>query len=91
MNKENNICKTCNWEEISNFTSLGEYNRFVKWIFDKKRLGILEEIPISNNYKWSKVGKVWFQCKECKKKWMLSMPDGPLRGSFLIVKDEWLN
>jgi hypothetical protein len=68
-------------EEIHGFSSLIEFNDFVKYINNLIDGGLVEEIAVNPNYGAGLIyGGRWFRCKECKEIWRLINPDPPFRG-----------
>ena len=75
----NSICQ--NWDEIHGFKSLGEYERFVKYIESQKNRNMAKEIIVDLNYHKGLIyGGRWFQCSKCKAVWRLVEPDFPFKG-----------
>jgi len=72
---------SCQWEEIHGFTSLIEFNNFVKYIQNQIKEGLVEEIEVDLNYGAGLIyGGRWFRCKGCNDIWRLINPDPPFRG-----------
>jgi hypothetical protein len=69
------------WEEIHGFTSLGEYDRFVKYIHDQVASGHAEEVEVDDDYGRGEIyGGRWFKDIETGEVWRLVPPDPPFRG-----------
>jgi len=69
------------WEEIDEFTSLGEYDRFVKYIQGQVASGHAEEVEVDENYGRGEIycGR-WFKDVGTGEVWRLVPPDFPFRG-----------
>lgn len=78
---------TCKWEEIDDFRSLSEFNRFVGWIEERVYAGDATEVPVENRYAGEMISERWFVCADCQSKWRLVYPDpGYFSGLFCLVK-----
>ncbi|MDX5349068.1 MAG: hypothetical protein LPK19_17700 [Hymenobacteraceae bacterium] len=79
-----NFCK--DWEEIHEFTSLEEFERFISFLNSLLKESKIIEIPAESYYitsnEWNK--ERWFICG--KTKWRLVPPDFPFKGLFIKVK-----
>ncbi len=78
----NCICKVL--EEISEFQSLYEFDRFQKYIGDSEKRGDLKEVAVQQYY--AGFNEQWFICTGCKNIWRLVHPDFPFEGLWEIVK-----
>ena len=71
----------CVWEEIHGFQSLGEYQKFVRYIEDQVRVGYAKEIvPLPDYHKGLVFGGRWFEDVDSGQRWRLVPPDFPFRG-----------
>lgn len=78
----NQLNPTSHWEEID-FTSVGEYDRFCKYLERQIAEGIAEEIPEDPNYGLGEVyGGRWYRDLDSGEIWRLFEPDGPWGGTF---------
>jgi hypothetical protein len=77
------------WEEIHGFQTLGEYERFVRYLEDQVRAGYAEELPADPSYgKGLLYGGRWFRDGESAQVWRLVGPDPPFRGLWEPVKQQ---
>lgn len=75
------------WEEIHGFISLGEYEKFVKYICDQAVLGYAEEVKVDNNYGQGEIyGGRWFRNIDTGEIWRLVSPDPPFHGLWEKVR-----
>lgn len=75
------------WEEIHGFNSLGEYNRFVKYIESQVSEKIAAEIEPDPNYGKGEIyGGRWFRDLETDEIWRLIPPDIPFKGLWELVE-----
>jgi len=73
--------KKCVWEEIRGFSSVSEYECFVKYISNQTTNGFVVEIEADPRYgKGELYGGRWFKDKESNEVWRLIAPDFPFRG-----------
>jgi hypothetical protein len=78
--------KDDDWEEIRGFASLGEYQRFVRYIEGLVASGLASEIPAEPAYGVNEVyGGRWFVDKSTGKIWRLVKPDFPFRGVWEVI------
>lgn len=76
------------WEEIHGFISLGEYNRFVKYIEEQINTKIAVEIVPDSNYGKGEIyGGRWFKNFETGEIWRLVPPDIPFKGLWELVEE----
>ena len=80
--KINCICNTL--EKIDGFHSIGEFERFQRYIDGLLKDGDLFEVPVHTKY----AGFIerWYKCSGCQQTWRLVYPDFPFKGIFDIVK-----
>lgn len=77
-------------EEINEFFSISEFERFQKYIEGLINDGKLIEIPVQKRY--AGFPEHWYKCKSCSQIWRLVYPDFPFKGLWNIVsKKEWRN
>jgi hypothetical protein len=75
------------WDEIHGFKMLSEFERFVEWIDDRQKCGIVVEIPARDYYSGvSTFKQKWFRHVESGEVWRLVWPDDPFHGVFERVK-----
>lgn len=75
------------WEEIDEFTSPGEYARFVQYLERQVAAGQAKEVPVDPEYGSGEIyGGRWFQDVETSSVWRLIPPDPPSRGLWEPVK-----
>ncbi|WP_165463087.1 hypothetical protein [Atlantibacter sp.] len=67
-------------EEIDDFQSMNEFNRFEKWIENEVTLGSAVEISVLNYYAGINFKERWFKFIEAGSTWRLVYPDGPFHG-----------
>ena len=76
----------CNWDQIDEFGSLAEYQRFNNWINGEVTSGLATVVPVTKPYSGSSLwDEHWFKCLSDKQVWRLVAPDGPFRGIFKPV------
>jgi hypothetical protein len=69
------------WEEIREFESPGEYNRFLQYIESQVRPGVAKELPADPSYQRGMLyGGRWFQDSESLAVWRLISPNPPFYG-----------
>jgi hypothetical protein len=68
----------CPWEKIEKFVSLGELQRFFRWVEDQITEGKAEEVPVLTEYQVIQ-GERWFKHIGSGAIWRLIPADGPLR------------
>lgn len=71
-------------EEISEFYSPLEFERFQKYIENLINSGDLKEIAVQNHY--GGFNEQWFVCTKCKNIWRLVHPDFPFKGLWENVR-----
>jgi len=69
---------SCTWEEIDDFQSYSEFERFVAWIESQVSEKTAVEVPVKDLY--AGFPERWFQCSTSKSVWRLVYPDGPFHG-----------
>ncbi|PXW48286.1 hypothetical protein [Dickeya zeae] len=67
-------------EEIDDFQSMSEFNRFEEWVEKEIALGSAMEINVSNYYAGINFKERWFKFNETGEIWRLVYPDGPFNG-----------
>ncbi len=73
--------ETTVWYEIRGFQSPNEYSRFVRYVEDKVKAGVAQEIPPLLSYqKGCLVGGRWFMDAGSGEIWRLIPPDFPFKG-----------
>ena len=79
---------TCNWKRISEFSSLGEYQHFCRWLDAQLTEGTAVQIPVGMSKKEVPFGfdEKWFICKETGRTWRLVAPEAPFRGLWAEVE-----
>jgi predicted transposase YdaD len=73
-------------EEINEFSSINEYKRFVEYVERQVKKNELVEVSTNNNQQQYYDLKE-YQCKQCKHKWILAIPDYPFRGFWRKVNN----
>ena len=69
------------WEEIHGFASLGEYNRFVRYIRNQIEAGHVREIDPDPEYGHGEIyGGRWFEDIDSGEVWRLVSHDIPFKG-----------
>lgn len=76
------VCKVM--EEINEFFSISEFERFQKYIEGLVKDGDLIEIQVKKAY--AGFPEKWYKCKLCSKVWRLVYPDFPFKGLWNIIK-----
>lgn len=71
-------------EEINDFQSVGEFERFQKYIEGLVEVGDLIEVSVKKPY--AGFPEQWFKCKSCFQIWRLVYPDFPFKGIWVKVK-----
>jgi hypothetical protein len=70
------------WDEIHEFQSRGEYERFLKWIAEAIAEGELQEVPVVSRYAGATVfDEHWYRAASGQT-WRLVAPDYPFKGVF---------
>lgn len=82
--KINCICSAL--EEISDFFSISEFERFQKHIQSLVNDDDFIEIPVIRPY--AAFTEQWYQCKKCSQIWRLVYPDFPFKGLWNIVDEK---
>lgn len=77
-------CLCSEWEEIEEFSSPGEYDKFVNWIEGHIASGKVKEVPVEKRYGGFK--ERWFRCPTCGTIWRLVDHDFPFKGLFARVE-----
>ena len=74
----------CNFlEEINEFFSIGEFERFQRYLKRILNEGDLEEVQVKEYY--SGFEEHWYKCKDCQQVWRLVHPDFPFKGMWQKV------
>lgn len=74
------------WDEIHGFASLGEFERFRRWIASALDEEALVEIPVEEPYSGSPMfDEHWYRAASGSV-WRLVAPDPPFRGVFERVR-----
>jgi len=77
----NNKCRCGFLEEIDEFKTLGEYEKFMLYLKRQVQKKNLEEVETDENYEKGLIyGGKWYRCIGCKKIWRLIPPDFPFKG-----------
>lgn len=76
------VCRSL--EEITEFRSILEFERFQEYINNLVKDGYLLEVPVQKHY--AGFNEQWFICGQCKQVWRLVHPDFPFKGLWIIVK-----
>lgn len=71
-------------EEINGFFSIGEFEKFQKYIEGFTKDGDLIEIPVQKYY--AGFPEKWYKCNKCLQIWRLVYPDFPFKGIWEKVK-----
>jgi hypothetical protein len=74
----------CSLEEINEFHSIWEFERFQKYIEELVKGGDLIEVPVQKQY--AGFPEQWYGCKVCPQIWRLVHPDFPFKGIWEKVK-----
>ena len=80
--KVNCICDTL--EKIDEFYSIGEFEKFQKYIDGLLKDEDLIEIPVQKKY--AGFPEQWYKCPNCQQIWRLVHPDFPFKGLWDVVK-----
>lgn len=76
------------WDQITGFTSPGEYRRFLLWIQSALDEKSLVEIPVQARYGPSEMfDERWFEAPSGQR-WRLVAPEPPFLGVFLMVEED---
>nr|WP_092074116.1 hypothetical protein [Dendrosporobacter quercicolus]NSL47753.1 hypothetical protein [Dendrosporobacter quercicolus DSM 1736]SDM77983.1 hypothetical protein SAMN04488502_10788 [Dendrosporobacter quercicolus] len=75
------ICESL--EEINEFRSILEFERFLRYISDLIKQGDLFEIPVEKSY--AGFPEKWYKCSNCGEIWRLVYPDFPFKGLWIKV------
>jgi hypothetical protein len=79
--------KTCPWNPIDDFFSLGEFERFESWIAAQVACNEAEELAVTKPYLDAPSFKEkWFKHLGSGSVWRLVWPDGPFKGVFEAVQ-----
>ena len=81
-NKLSCICSVV--EEINEFFSITEFERFQKYLEGFVNDGELYEISVQKRY--AGFPEKWYKCKTCPQIWRLVYPDFPFKGLWTTVK-----
>lgn len=73
-------------EEIKEFFSISEFERFQKHIDILVNEGELIEIPVKKRY--AGFPEQWYKCKSCSQAWRLVHPDFPFKGLWSITSEK---
>lgn len=71
-------------DEINEFQSIWEFERFQKYVDGLVKDGDFVEIPVQVYY--AGFPEQWFKCKSCSQKWRLVHPDFPFKGIWEKIK-----
>ena len=82
--KVNCICNIL--EEINEFFSISEFERFNKYVKGFVSTGDLIEMPVEKRY--AGFEEQWYKCKNCSQVWKLVHPDFPFKGLWNIVDEK---
>lgn len=82
VNKINCACK--DFEEISEFYSISEFERFQRYIEELVNDGSLVEVQVQKRF--AGFPEQWYHCKGCMQTWRLVHPDFPFKGIWERVK-----
>ena len=78
-----NSMKSSLWEEIDDFRSLNEFERFEKWICTQLTSGDAVEVQVVAAYLDAPAFKEkWYRHIDSGETWRLVWPDGPFTGLF---------
>jgi hypothetical protein len=73
----------CPWDEIEDFQTRGEFDRFVAWLGDQVSDGKTIEVPVAAPYLGAtSFTEKWFEHLGSGMVWRLVWPDGPFTGLF---------
>jgi hypothetical protein len=72
------------WDEIHDFGSPGEYQRFLLWLSKALTESQLVEIPVGTHYLSTAFEERWFRSPSGAV-WRVVAPDFPFRGVFALV------
>lgn len=78
----NCICSTL--EKIDRFHSIGEFERFQRYVDGLLKDRDLVEVPVQKKY--AGFIEQWYKCPGCEQVWRLVHPDFPFKGIWDIVK-----
>ncbi|MDR2087766.1 MAG: hypothetical protein LBP73_00230 [Clostridiales Family XIII bacterium] len=78
----NCICSVL--EKIEGFCSMGEFERFQRYINGILEDGNLIEVPVKSKY--AGFVEQWYKCSDCEQTWRLVHPDFPFKGIWDTVK-----
>jgi hypothetical protein len=71
-------------EEINEFYSITEFEKFQRYIEGFVNRGDLIEVPVTKPY--AGFPEQWYKCKSCSQVWRLVYPDFPFKGIWRVVK-----
>ena len=75
--------RNCQWERLSDFHGVNDFDRFAEWILDLTDTGTAEEIPALEPYLGANTFREkWFRHIPSGTIWRLVWPDAPFRGVF---------
>ena len=80
--KKSCICNRL--EEINEFYSIVEFEKFKKYIDELVNDDELVEISVQKQY--AGFQEKWYKCKICSKVWRMVYPDFPFKGIWCVVK-----
>ncbi len=76
------------WFEIHGFSTLDEYQRFLRYLADQIEAGLVSEVEADPSYVRGCIcGGRWFVYHETGEKWRLVEPDIPFTGLWEPVID----
>jgi hypothetical protein len=70
------------WDEINDFKSYAEFDRFVVWIRQQVELGMARNVEVASPYVGASFKEQWFQDVSNGRIWRLVWPDAPFTGVF---------
>jgi hypothetical protein len=75
--------KNCTWESIDDFRSLGEFERFGKWMVEQVATGEAVEVMVTRPYLDAPAFREKWYCHAVSGEvWRLVWPDGSFTGVF---------
>ena len=77
-------CICIDLEEINEFFSIAEFERFQKYLDELVNSEEFEEIQVQKPF--AGFPEQWYKCKACSHIWRLVHPDFPFKGLWEIVK-----
>jgi hypothetical protein len=77
---------TAPWEQIGDFRSPGEFDRFVTWMQVQVENGVAAEVAVTSPYLDATFSERWFHHQASGEIWRVVWPDPPFTGLFERVK-----